>query len=71
MFKGIAVAVDESLEVFHALISTISLAETLGAELHTVTGVEHSAPSMPMEHLSRRLLAVAQQSAGGPPVSRL
>jgi hypothetical protein len=44
MFKRIAVVVDESLGV---LASTISLAKTLGAELQTVTVVEHSASSMP------------------------
>jgi hypothetical protein len=71
MFKRIAVVVDESLGAFHVLASTISLAKTLGAELQTVTFVEHSAPSMPTEHLSGRHLAVAQQSAGGPPVSRV
>ena len=57
MFKRIAVVFDESLGAFHALTSTISLTKTLGAELQTVTVVEHSAPSMPMEHLSRRPLA--------------
>jgi len=71
MFKRIAVVFDESLGAFQSLTSTISLAKTLGAELQTVTFVEHSAPSVPMEHLSRRSLAVAQQSAGEPPVSRV
>jgi len=40
MFKKIAVAFDESPGAFHALISAISLAKTLGAELQTVTVVE-------------------------------
>jgi hypothetical protein len=71
MFKRIAVGFDESLGAFHSLTSTISLAKTLAAELQTVTFVSHSAASVPMEHLSRRSLAVAQQSAGEPPVSRV
>jgi hypothetical protein len=57
MFKRIALAFNELLGAFHSLTSTISLAETRGAELPTVTVVEHSAPSTPMEHLSRRPLA--------------
>jgi nucleotide-binding universal stress UspA family protein len=40
MFKRIAVAFDETHGGFHALVSAVSLAKTLGAEVQTVTVVE-------------------------------